>query len=98
MRFLLVLLVVVSGLLGGLVAGAADRSRPALAFSSPSPDSALVHLTAAQVYSPAMQGLDARVRWRYQPGQPSDWARPATSDLGWLLIDPNFLVGQEPPG
>ena len=98
MRFLLVLLVVVSGLLGGRVAGAADRSRPALASSSTSPDSALVHLTAAQVYSPAMQGLDAHVRWRYQPGQPPGWARPATSDLGWLLTDPNFLVGQEPPG
>ncbi|WP_223648561.1 ATP-binding protein [Hymenobacter psoromatis] len=83
-------------LLAGPAAGAVGGSRPALA--SASPDSALLHLTATQVSSAAMQRLDARVRWRYRPGQPPGWASPTTPDQGWLLADPDFLVGQEPPG
>ena len=83
-------------LLAGPAAGAAGASRPAL--RSASPDSALLYLTAAQVSSAAMQRLDARVRWRYHPGWPPGWASPATPDQGWLLADPDFLVGQEPPG
>ncbi|AMR28933.1 hypothetical protein A0257_18725 [Hymenobacter psoromatis] len=83
-------------LLAGPAAGAAGGSRPALV--SVSPDSALLHLTAAQVSSAATQRLDARVRWRYHPGWPPGWASPATPDQSWLLADPNFLVGQEPPG
>lgn len=70
---------------------------PKLAIVSASPDSALVHLRAAQVYAQPMLRLGGRRRWRYRPGAPLGWASPATNDRDWLLASPGFLVGEEPP-
>ena len=96
MRLLLHLLLAVGCLLGSPAASAAAGSRPAV--RSASPDSALLHLTAAQVTAAAPLRLDARVRWRYQPGQPAGWANPATPDQNWLLTDPDFPAEAPPPG
>ncbi|MVN75602.1 response regulator [Hymenobacter sp. HMF4947] len=71
---------------------------PPAASVAASPDSALVHLSAAQVYAADMQQVGGTRRWRYQPGQPSDWASPATNDLTWPLAYPGFLFGEGPPG
>ena len=56
---------------GWLLGAVAGHAAPP-AFSA-SPDSALVHLTAAQVNSAREQPLSAGVGWRYQPGQPPGW-------------------------
>ncbi|NML65453.1 response regulator [Hymenobacter sp. RP-2-7] len=82
-------------LLSGLAALAGPTPRAAVV--SASPDSALVHLQAAQVQAEAMQPLGG-VRWRYRPGAPRGWASPATPDLTWLLASPGFLFGAGPPG
>jgi signal transduction histidine kinase/DNA-binding response OmpR family regulator len=71
---------------------------PKTAVVSASPDSALVHLTAARVRSKAMQRLGGNVRWRYRPGRPPGWASPATNDLDWLLASSGFLFNEGPPG
>ena len=92
----LLALLVVCGLLAGPVACAAGSRWPAL--PSPAPDSTLLHLRAARVHAAAPLQLGGRVRWRYRPGQPAGWASPTTPDLSWPLADPNFWVGQEPPG
>ncbi len=36
--------------------------------------------------------------WRYQPGQPPDWAAPTLDDRRWPTTDPDFAFGQGPPG
>ncbi|MDF7814762.1 ATP-binding protein [Hymenobacter sp. YC55] len=71
---------------------------PKKAVASASPDSALIHLSAAQVYSNAMQRLGGTRRWRYRPGHPPGWASPTTNDLNWLLASTGFLFGEGPPG
>ncbi|MGI4763421.1 MAG: hypothetical protein ACRYF0_22100, partial [Janthinobacterium lividum] len=71
---------------------------PGLAIVSASPDSALMHLRAAQVCAQPLQRLGGKRRWRYRPGAPSGWASPAANDRDWLLASPEFLVGEEPPG
>ncbi|OUJ70465.1 hypothetical protein BXP70_24200 [Hymenobacter crusticola] len=85
-----------SCLLSGLAARATPD--PTTAVVSASPDSALVQLTAKQVYAATMQRLGGTRRWRYQPGQPVGWASPATHDLDWLLASTGFLMGEAPPG
>ena len=82
-------------LLSGLATHA--EPTPGAAVGSASPDSALVHLRAAQVQTEDMQPL-AGTRWRYRPGAPRGWASPATNDLAWLLASPGFLFGEGPPG
>ena len=83
-------------LLSGLSSFA--KPDPKTAVVSASPDSALVHLSAAQVYSADMQRLGGTQRWRYRPGLPPGWASPATNDLNWLLASTGFLFGEGPPG
>lgn len=83
-------------LLGGRAARAVPDPKGTIV--SASPDSALVHLTAAQVGAEAMQRLGGPVRWRYRPGQPPGWASPATNDLSWLLAATGFMMGEGPPG
>ncbi|AMJ65668.1 hypothetical protein AXW84_09680 [Hymenobacter sp. PAMC 26628] len=79
----------------GLLGGPAARAAPPL--GAPAADT-LLRLTAAQVNSAATQRLDDTGRWRYRPGRPPGWASPATSDRDWRPANPDFLVGQEPPG
>ncbi|UOQ68741.1 hybrid sensor histidine kinase/response regulator transcription factor [Hymenobacter volaticus] len=84
------------GLLSGLSSLA--KPDPKTAVVSASPDSALVHLSFAQVHSDAMQRLGGTRRWRYRPGHTAGWASPATNDLNWLLASTGFLFGEGPPG
>jgi signal transduction histidine kinase/DNA-binding response OmpR family regulator len=90
--------VLLSSLLSGLAADGRPAPPAAAVIVPASPDSALVQLSAAQVYSPAMQRLGGWQLWRYQPGSPPGWASPATRDQHWRLAGPHFLVGKEPPG
>ena len=74
------------------------QPNPRAVVTSASPDSALLHLTAAGANAGAMREGSPAVRWRYRPGLPPGWASPATNDRSWLLAFTQFELGGGPPG
>jgi signal transduction histidine kinase/DNA-binding response OmpR family regulator len=60
--------------------------------------SPLVRLTAWEVAADTMQRLGGGPAWRFRPGQPAGWARPATDDRAWPLVSASFPLDKAPAG